>query len=125
MEQDKLEQHIQHTAQLVKFVKSKLKVPLTKEEKELDTYYPDRRKADFITSTLCSLIKGMTSDQQEQILWDAKNATSRKLADWWDEHLKADRKRIYEEMRIQREAQIKKDVMKKLTKKEKKILGLL
>jgi hypothetical protein len=124
MEQDGLEKHIQTTARLVKFVKNKLGLIITKEENELDTSYPNRSKADFITERLCSLIKGMDAEERENIVWDAKNKTSRQLADWWDEHLAADRKRIYAEQEKLREEQLKKSALKKLTKAEKKALGL-
>lgn len=124
MKQDELELHIQKTAQLVKFVKTKLGLIITKDESELDTSYPNRSKADFITERLCSLIKGMTPDDRERIVWNAKNRSSRLLADWWDEHQTADRKRIHEEASKQRDEQLKKSALKKLTKAEKKALGL-
>jgi len=124
LKQDGLEQYIETTAGLVKFVKKSLGLIITKEESELDTYYPNRDKGDFITERLCTLIKEMTPDQREVILWNAKNKTSRMLANWWDDHQAADRKRIYEEQAKQREETLKKSALKKLTKAEKKALGL-
>ncbi len=63
LEQNALEAHIQNTAQLIKYVKTKMGIPLSKLEKDADTYYPfnniNREDADKLTATLCSLLTDM------------------------------------------------------------------
>ena len=72
----------------------------------LDNYTPDRiRKAsvdpygnlstlDKDVAMLCGLIKGMSEDELNNIVYDGRNPTARKLADWWERHKEADRKRV-------------------------------
>lgn len=45
------------------------------------------------TQMLCSLCRGMTTRASDLIIYDGGNAKARKLADWWEEHQKADAKR--------------------------------
>ena len=124
LEQDQLEAHIQKTVQLIKYVKKKLRFTVTKEENSLDTYYPDRSKADKVTKTLCELISYMSIDEMEEIVYNGRNKTSRLLADWWDVHQKADKKRADEVKRKKEESKIKKEALAKLNKLERKALGV-
>ena len=68
---------------------------------------------------LCRILTNLSPEQQEAIIYNAKNKTSRHLADWWEEHQKADTKRCEEE-----EAEERKTALAKLTPHEREILGL-
>ncbi len=46
------------------------------------------------------------------------------MADWWDEHQAADRKRIAKENAEAKRKALKEKAIKKLTKEERKALGL-
>jgi len=48
---------------------------------------------DQDTDLLCSLCKEMSDEQAAKHLYDGRNAEARRLADWWDHHQEADRKR--------------------------------
>lgn len=42
---------------------------------------------------LCDLIHGMNEEELNRIVYNARSKESRDLADWWEEHEEADRKR--------------------------------
>lgn len=51
---------------------------------------PKMNGSDFNTSSmapyLCSLIKGLTEEQLEKYVYNARDWDSRRLADWWETH---------------------------------------
>jgi hypothetical protein len=128
MEQNDLEKFVQETAQLVKYVKKKMGLPIGTLERHADTYYPfnyiKRGEADVLTANLCSLLTDMKGKVRDEIVYNGKDKTSRRLADWWDAHQEADRKRVAaENAEIKRKA-LKEQAVKKLTKEERKALGI-
>jgi len=46
---------------------------------------------------LCDLIKSMTGNQVEAIIYNARDKQARAVADWWEEHQEADRERLAKE----------------------------
>ena len=42
---------------------------------------------------LCTMLKEMTDEQRDRIVYDAKDKRARSLADWYEEHLEVDRQR--------------------------------
>jgi RPA family protein len=124
MEQNESEAYVQNTAQLVIYVKEQLGLKPTKQEKDLDTYYTDTSKSDKITRTLCSLITKMDDETRNKIVYNGKDKTSRRLADWWDEHQEADKKRLADEAKQKQKEKIKKSALSKLSEEERKALGL-
>ena len=59
-----------------------------------DTYYCTEEK---VVPALCEEIRSLTKEQQDKIIYNGRDADCRKLADWFDEHDKADRERIKQE----------------------------
>ena len=55
-----------------------------------DEYYGAEDRVDEVVALLCTTIRGMTPKQVDAIVYNGKDETARKLADWWDEHQKAD-----------------------------------
>lgn len=49
---------------------------------------------DFVPE-LCAILRVMEPDEQERIIYNARDPKSRKLADWWDKHKVADLKRLF------------------------------
>lgn len=122
MEQSELERRLQETAQLYVFAASKLKVDIPEwVTKQASCYYASNKQ---IVPMLCDLIGSMNETQLDTIVYNARDKMARRLADWWEEHQEADRKRIAAEKKEQREREMKQKALKKLTKKEKQILGL-
>ena len=60
--------------------------------KEADDYYTSDDR-DKIIPMLCALIRGLNEDQLNRIVYNARDADSRRLADWWERHLEIDRRR--------------------------------
>lgn len=52
---------------------------------------------DELTQQLCKLLGMFSETQLNKIVYDGKKAKARKLADWWEKHQEADRKREEEE----------------------------
>lgn len=44
------------------------------------------KNCDNYTNILCTMIKGLTKEQEDLYIYNGRDAESRKLADWWDEH---------------------------------------
>ncbi len=64
-------------------------------------YYGDETHVDAIVETLCTTIRSMTKEQIDTIVYDGRDPTARKLADWWMEHVLADEKRAAAEARAE------------------------
>lgn len=79
---------------------------------------------DDLTAKLCSYCKNMTEEQENKIIYNAKNKKARKLADWWEKHQEFDKQRIKQEKKEKADAKAKAKALAKLTPKEKKLLGL-
>lgn len=54
--------------------------------------YP-KNNVDEATARLCEICTKMGNVEVERIMYDGRNPMARKLADWWDCHQEADRKR--------------------------------
>ncbi len=91
------EAELQRAAKLLVYVYEKLnlEVPSYVKKASKDVYCKDDRSV----SRLCSILDAMPPDTLDRIVYNAKNKTSRDLADWWEEHQQADREREVEEDR--------------------------
>jgi hypothetical protein len=72
---------------------------------------------------LCGLIKKLTKKQFKEIVYNAKSKESRRLADWWEDHQEKDKKRKTEENKESKRLAAINKALKKLTPKEKELLG--
>ena len=66
----------------------------------------------------------LTSDIEIGDFYNAKNKTSRRLADWWEEHQEADKKRLKKELKEAKENKDRDTLIAKLTTYEKRLLGI-
>ena len=48
---------------------------------------------------LCALIRSMTAEEKDRIVYNARDKRSRQLANWWEEHEAADKAREEKERR--------------------------
>lgn len=77
-------------------------------------------KDDFVPE-LCTLLRNMPKDRREALVYNAHDPMARKLADWWEEHQKADTLREEHEARMaesKRMAKLKEQALAKLTEEE-------
>ena len=111
------------------YTKLKMKSSITAEIKSASIdYYGCASKVDEWTALLCSTLKGLSQADTDLIVYDAKDAHSRSLADWWEKHQAWDKKREADEKKLskaEKEAKKQKrllDAINKLTPVEKKKL---
>ena len=96
MEPNTKEKQLQETAILYKFALERNGRHVTdKLEMDADDRYCT---ADYVAD-LCDLIRGFSDLQMDLIVYDGRNPTSRRLADWWERHEQADREREERERR--------------------------
>lgn len=94
------------------FTKLKQTVNITPEIKEASTaYYGNIKMVDTWTALLCSTLRELSQTDIDKIVYNAKDACSRSLADWWERHQAWDLKREADEKK-------KKDSEKKKMERE-------
>ncbi len=65
--------------------------------KAKDEYYGDAAKVNDAVVLLCMTIRKLTPEQMDRIVYDGRNPQARALADFWDAHTVADKRREREE----------------------------
>ena len=74
------------------------------------------------TKKLCGVIQRMSEGTLNRIVYNARSKDSRDLADWWEEHQRADNKRKKRERDEKRRKRLIKSAMSKLTREERQAL---
>ena len=112
-------------SELIVYIDKKLglKTPAKIIKASTDAYGRDV-DLDEIVASLCSKISSLDKKQTEEIVYNAKNKTSRRLADWWEEHQEADKKRLKKELKEAKENKDRDTLIAKLTTYEKRLLGI-
>lgn len=64
-----------------------------------NTYYGAPEHCDELTDRLCSMLRDLTLEEQNAVIYDGRNPKARELADWWERHQEHDRKRAEAEAR--------------------------
>jgi hypothetical protein len=116
------EQELQRAAQLLVYVheQSALEPPEWAKKEAKNIYASDDRSV----TELCAFLQGMEPVAREQLVYNAKCKTARDLADWWETHQAADRKREERERKEAEQAQLRASAIGKLSDEERKALGL-
>jgi hypothetical protein len=110
------------TAALLVFLTLKLK---KRPKKAWVKAVSDPYSCDDLTPTLCSLLKKLSSKELTQIVYDARNVNSRRLADWWERHQALDKEREKSEAAFRKADDLRARALTKLTPAEAKALGLV
>ncbi len=84
--------------------------------------YGNPDKLNEAVVMLCKLCGEMTKLQQDTIIYDGRSEDARKLADWWQKHQTADKKRELEDKKRREKVELKISALSKLTKEEKAAL---
>lgn len=121
LEQNGKERELQRTAKLLKYVYRKLQQPISLELQEAaNDYYC----SDDYVAELCGVLSNLDDNVLESLVYNARNKKSRRLADWWEKHQKADRKRIRQEKEAEEMKEKRQAALSKLTKEDREVLGL-
>jgi hypothetical protein len=81
--------------------------------------YGSHKPLNEVVYALCQMCK----ETSEDIIYNGKDPKARKLADWWDAHQEADRKRIAKEEEAVRKEELKIKTLAKLTDEERWSIG--
>jgi hypothetical protein len=91
------EANSKHVASLLVYVQEQLGGAAVQEYAiAANNSYGNPALLDEMTAELCYALKLIVDSGEEtynRIVYDAKNPMSRKLADWWEQHVEADLKR--------------------------------
>lgn len=123
MEPNQKEQLLQETAQLLIYVRMNTKTGVKVTEKLKRASQDIYCRQDYVPE-LCAAIRAMTEEEQSRIIYDGRNPNARKLADWWDKHQEADRKRIEQEQHEREREELREAAIAKLTPEEREVLGI-
>jgi hypothetical protein len=123
LEPTKREQELKHAANLLVYVARKLGAVvepwMTEQAQAL--YANDER----CVTVLCDVLTQLSNDSRDRLLYsDARDKTARDLADWWEEHQRADARRRQDEEAEKRRKELRASGAAKLTREEKKALGV-
>lgn len=58
-----------------------------------DEFYGNPKMLNSLVVKLCKLLKSMKKPQLDKLVYDGRNSQARALADWWEKHQEADKKR--------------------------------
>lgn len=111
----------QRAAGLLIFLYEKLGKPVTESlKRDANDCYCN---TDYVR-VLCALLKSMGEEERDAFIYVARDKRARALADWWEEHLEADRARVAEEEAENRRRELEQSARSKLTPEELRALGI-
>lgn len=106
-------------AQHLAYVYKKLNQKVPKEVMEASSHiYGNVGKLNEMVVSLCDMLTHMEDIVRDSIVYNPKEKESRRLADWWEEHQEADRKRIAKEKKASEMKRLAEKAKGKLSKKE-------
>lgn len=124
MEPTKHEIYCQKTAKLYVYVLGRLGRKIKENIIKMSTYI--YANVDY-TKGLCETLGNLHVDDPaafDELVYNAKDKESRKLADWWEEHQAVDRQHIKAEQAEAARKELVKAAIGKLTPEEIKALGI-
>lgn len=112
MEPTNLECLLRHTATLLIWLREKTGLKVSEHlRKQAATLYADDRS---MVPELCHILRCLKPEALEEIVYDSHDPMARQLADWWETHLEADRKREEEERQEEKKKQLREIALAKL-----------
>lgn len=117
----RIEVELRRTAKLLVYVHSRIPFIMGSwvNDEANNQYASDER----LVPLLCDVLKHLTPEQTEHVVYDAHSAEARDLANWWEEHQAADREREAREQAEARHAELKRSALAKLTAEEAAVLA--
>lgn len=87
-------------------------------KKGVKEYYGNVSYLNAGVVLLCKLCSTMSKEEQDKIIYNGRNANARDLADWWEEHVAADKARLKKERAERKQKSLRASALKKLSKAE-------
>jgi len=115
------ERYNQRTARLYRYV---LRVLGRLVPRVVDVAAENSYCREDYTQKLCGTLTKLPFKKRDAVLYSARDSCSRDLADWWEDHWKADVQRRVREAKEKKREHIRKRALAKLTAEERKVLGL-
>ncbi len=114
--------HLQETAQLLVWVLPLLakNIPANVAAQARNEYAND----DTLVPMLCEIVRNLSPTGKRDLVYDAHNKMSRRLATWWENHEEADRKRTASEKKDAKTKALRESALSKLSAAERDALGL-
>jgi hypothetical protein len=82
------------------------------------------RSADAVVALLCKTVNNMSDADRERVIYNAHDKTARDLAEWYEEHQKADREREAREAAAKTNKALRQSAKAKLSADERRAIGL-
>jgi hypothetical protein len=94
MHPDKWEQESKKVAKLLIYIFESMNQSYSpKIKKAAEHVYGDSKRVHKFTAKLCKKLESLDDDQLNRIVYDGRIAKARQLAQWWDDHKEADKRK--------------------------------
>jgi hypothetical protein len=87
-------------------------------------FYGNSHRLNDIVVLLCKTVSEMTEDELTNIVYNGRVRQSRNLANWWETHQRADKRRIEKEEKDKKRKALIESARSKLTPEEIKVLNV-
>lgn len=117
---------IKETATLLCYVYGSLGIAISSElyKASYEQVYFTKKLGNKWVNALCYALNSMPDDERDQLIYDNRIRLSRRLADWWEDHSKADTEKLKNEQDKKNREALREFALNKLTNEEKRVLGL-
>ena len=125
MEPTEREQESRRVAEFLCYLADMEVVFITSEvRKAAKSIYGNDDDLDRNTSLLCTCIRGMDEGELDRVVYNGRDKTARRLADWWEDHQERDRKRQENIEAVKKIQRLHASALAKLTREEAEAVGL-
>lgn len=121
LEPTRRERELQRAARLLVYVRQQLGVAIPGHLlAAADSIYC----ADDFVPALCAALLSLAPERRDALIYNSRDRQARDLADWWEDHQEADRRRVEREQAEAAAAEARAKALAKLTPEERRALGL-
>lgn len=114
-----------YEAGILIYVYEKLNIPVpeyVKFEANLYNVYDGSGRSGKVVPALCKALTDLSEEQRDTLIYNARDAKARKLADWWEEHQRHDQAMHRQEEYERKQKELVDSAKSKLTDEELKAL---
>ena len=72
---------------------------------------------------MCGILRSLPDDLRDSLIYNARDAEARSLADWWEDRLAIERRQKTDEAQARRNEALKASILNKLTPEEAQIVS--